>query len=243
MIRPDLARGAAELLEPDRRYAVKGLVKDRWRISARDLRRGRRAKAAVTAPADRMAEADIFLAAYADREGTKYWEAWLFEPMSKREFIDLLAAHSARSADEFDILSRQLLKRALVQAPDLCGRAEAEWLLKNPNTEALVPRSLRRWLQLGEPPVDSLRAEAPDVAANDHKTRGTRRKGPVPGTTDKVAQERRKLFPDIKARLERGAKSVTAAVQELKEALLPGNGTLENKRAALVKLYKREQPK
>jgi hypothetical protein len=65
----------------------------------------------------------------------------------------------------------------------------------------------------------------------------------VPGTTDKVAQERRKLFPDIEARLERGAKSVTAAVQELKEALLPGNGTLENKRAALVKLYKREQPK
>jgi hypothetical protein len=70
----------------------------------------------------------------------------------------------------------------------------------------------------------------------------TRRKGPIPGRTDKVAQAQRKLIPEIEARLERGAKSVTEAVRGL-EGLLPGNGELENKIAALVKRYNREAAK
>jgi hypothetical protein len=142
------AGAAAELPEPQRRRAVKGLVKERWQITADDFRdpESCRSRAQNGYP-ESATEAEIFCRAYGD-EGADYWRAWFFEPMQQREFIDLLATHGAGTLAQYENWGRQLAETRLTEQ---CGRCEAEWLLDNPNTAHLVPPSLRRWLKLDEP--------------------------------------------------------------------------------------------
>jgi hypothetical protein len=153
-IRAD-ARWAAELGEPERRFAIKQLVADRWRISVDGLWKqdaglvpGSGYKIVPGNGVDET-EADIFRLAYGDPAGAEYWRAWLFEPLPKADFINLSAAHRAENAVGWEGLHHRLAK-ALKAFPAECGRAEAERLLANPNTAALLPGSLRRWLQPAE---------------------------------------------------------------------------------------------
>jgi hypothetical protein len=103
---------------------------------------------------------------------------------------------------------------------------------------------LARWLQNRGWPVPpwlnrarrAAEERGPRAAATDAPA--PKRKGPVPGTTDRVAQARRALFPTID-KLRKNSKSVTAAVDRLPDEELPGTGTIENKRLALVKTYNR----
>jgi hypothetical protein len=156
----ELATAAAERLEPERRRAVKGLVKERWEITADDFRdpESCRSRAQNGYP-ESATEAQIFRRAYGDEGGADYWRAWLFEPMPRQDFIDLLATHGAGTLAQYENLRRQLAETRL---PEQCGRWDAEWLLDNPNTTHLVPASLRRWLKPVEPvePTEAV-TEAP----------------------------------------------------------------------------------
>jgi hypothetical protein len=59
--------------------------------------------------------------------------------------------------------------------------------------------------------------------------------------TNKVTQERRKLFPKITELLNNGAKSTTRAVEMLPESELPGDGgTSKSRKSALVRQYNKE---
>jgi hypothetical protein len=102
---------------------------------------------------------------------------------------------------------------------DLVGRLEFDF-------------SALRWYmrqKYGEP-----RLEMPAAAT-------TKQRGPVPGTTDKIAQKRRALFPKITAKIKAGARSVSEAVDQL-NVELPGNGTQDNNKRELVRLFRRENP-
>jgi hypothetical protein len=111
-------------------------------------------------------------------------------------------------------------------------RDAALWLLSLPKRRELVPAGLRAFLEKTAP---ALAAIAPEPRP---------KKGPRPGMTDKVRQQRRKLFDDIDEMLNKGAKSVSQAVRDLQEqiGLLPGSGTEETKQQELVRLYNREKP-
>jgi hypothetical protein len=85
-----------------------------------------------------------------------------------------------------------------------------------------------------------LRPVEPADAAPPRRTK----KGPVPGTTNTITQERRALFPKIDELLSAGAKSVTAAVNQLAESSdLPGtsNTKRESKISLLAKQYRSEK--
>jgi hypothetical protein len=163
------AQQAAACAEPQRRLAVLDLVKERWRPADIDP-----ASALIPGPGYKIVpgdgidetEADIFRLAYGDPAAAEYWRAWLYEPLSKWEFINLLAGHRAESAAHYEILFHRL-EASLKAFPVECGRAEAERLAANPNTAALLPGSLRRWLRPESRAELAVSTPRPDQAALD----------------------------------------------------------------------------
>ncbi|MGC2415974.1 MAG: hypothetical protein WA459_25185 [Stellaceae bacterium] len=102
-----------------------------------------------------------------------------FEPMAKRELIDLLAGSRAEDPVQYENLVRHL-RAVLASAPEMCGRAEAKWLVENPNTQALVPVSLQRWLQPDDVPLANTTQLAPattPVAERDPPEKPPSRRG------------------------------------------------------------------
>lgn len=107
-----MATAAGSMHEPQRRYAVKGLVHERLRQPI-DCIAGR-----VLAAEFPCTIEDIFEAAYDDRAGTAYWDAWwapsgaISELKRLSMLIDLGALHGARSELEYDATRRTLMAAA-----------------------------------------------------------------------------------------------------------------------------------
>jgi hypothetical protein len=129
------AEAASGFDEPGRRFAVLGLIKDRWRSFG----------ATCPKPPLICTEGEIFTLSYGDPSGSKYWLAWLFEPLQKSELANTIAAATTTSPCEWDLHYRRLMQ-ALAARPDPCTRDDVEWLMKNPNTTHLIPASLREFL-------------------------------------------------------------------------------------------------
>ncbi|MGO9047646.1 MAG: hypothetical protein ACLQFW_12280 [Xanthobacteraceae bacterium] len=114
--------------------------------------------------------AEILEAAYDDRQGYRYWELWLFEPLQIYQFAELLALHNA-GTERVRLLDRYLLQiferlRAAAEAGEtwfigdtsplvtenwsslalrnsalaVRPREAITWMRKNPNARGLVPR-------------------------------------------------------------------------------------------------------
>ena len=81
-----MARAVRALHAYQRRYAVKGIIHERFRT---DKIRGE-------AQID-CTECDIFEAAYGDHDGSEYWESWLFENITACDVADVVATHVASS--------------------------------------------------------------------------------------------------------------------------------------------------
>jgi hypothetical protein len=97
-------------------------------------------------------EREIFLAAYGDPEGRKYWESHLSESLSLADFADLLSAHLVgQDAEESQnaIIAALEYSRGERLVPFFGGwdpRADVQWLLDKPKRAHLVPLSLRLFL-------------------------------------------------------------------------------------------------
>lgn len=136
------------------------------------------------------AEAEIFLAAYGDPGGQKYWDAHLSEPIRVYTLAYILSAHLAESVQDLEMAKIATIRafRDAAQAGErwftgettpllaledsqtnfeglgkvkVHPRAAVEWLLSKPKREHLVPGSLRRFLQSGGEPTNAKAPTAP----------------------------------------------------------------------------------
>jgi hypothetical protein len=92
------------------------------------------------------------------------------------------------------------------------------------------------------PPDFERRATKEQPAPPEGEIAQQRRKGPVPGTADTIAKERRKLFLEIDEYVKKRhiSPSMAAAFISYKQKL-PGRGTDQNNKAELVRQYKKER--
>jgi hypothetical protein len=133
----NMARAAAELDEPHRRYAVKGLVHERYRMNI--------VSGEPKQPDARCSEADVFNASYGEPSGAEYWRAWLFEKLSNEELANLLATHVADDEARFDSIKKRLISE-LGKAKLETATETVAWLIENPNTRHLVPKSVQNYI-------------------------------------------------------------------------------------------------
>jgi hypothetical protein len=212
----EMARGASVGPEPQRRESVKGIIHERirlvpiWKSTAR---RGGETKAIAgfEQPYRECSEADIFQAAYGDREGRAYWQASLFEQRPHAELADLLATHVAGNDDEL-----HRIRKAIVVALQNCDPANtfdrALWLFENPNTRRFIPESLARLLIAA---ADS--AEQREAAGT-----GGNQRGPKPGQTtakDRACQIALEILSDEKRRPQFKHGWKTALARQVHQAL------------------------
>jgi hypothetical protein len=140
------AAQARYLTEPRKRWAVMGLIRDRFRW--RRLGDGLFMPAGFAPP---YSEADIFEHSYGDTGGADYWDAWLSRPETAATWATLLATHVAWDEDSFERCRQALLQLLTAPGVPIALRDVVEQLLASPDTRRMVPESLRRHL-------------APDVA-------------------------------------------------------------------------------
>jgi hypothetical protein len=153
----DMATAAAAFHEPFRRQAIMGLMHDRfrWIPSAADPR------------ADQplcCTEAEVFYAGYGDETGSEYWKDWLSGDLTV-ELARILAAHTSRSAEEFDHV-RNTLAPALAPIARRPTREMVEHLIANPDTRRFVPASLRAFLEITSSPA-SVASATPATAQEE----------------------------------------------------------------------------
>jgi hypothetical protein len=142
------AAAAAKFPEPKRRWAVLGLMRQRFQPQtigeavqqAQDLAEGKETSAS------HCTEDEVFEAAYGDASGRDYWDAWLFEGRPVEELAKLLAAHCAASEHEFQAAFSELKEALGRQSHDTSGDS-IRWLISNPNTSHLVPAGLIAFLR------------------------------------------------------------------------------------------------
>jgi hypothetical protein len=134
----DMARAASAFPEPQRRRAIMGLMRERYR--------------SVLSAADSLAgdlpctEVEVFNAGYGDATGRGYWDAWLFPgKATANELAWLIAVHASCSAEEFERVKKQLTA-GLAMIADKPARAMVEHLIADPDTGRFVPASLRACL-------------------------------------------------------------------------------------------------
>jgi hypothetical protein len=140
------AAQARYLTEPRKRWAVMGLIRDRFRW--RRLGDGLFRPAGYAPP---YSEADIFEHSYGNTGGADYWDAWLSWPETAATWATLLATHVAWDEDSFARCHRALLQLLTAPGVSIALRDVVAQLLASPDTRRVVPESLRRHL-------------APDVA-------------------------------------------------------------------------------
>lgn len=140
---------------------------------------------------------EVFEAAYSDRAGRKYWEAYLAQPCGLYAFATALSANLFETAEDLERLRALIIfavqDAARVSEPWLFGdlepllalndrttgfahlsdmkvdpRRAAEWLLSKPMLRHLVPLSLCDFLQsCGRPDLQRVSREASKKAATD----------------------------------------------------------------------------
>jgi len=122
-----------------------------------------------------VTESEFFYAAYGDRRGRKYWEAFLSEPVPVGKLAFVLSVHLPVRADQLEwqraeillaladaaeagepwfigntaalLAFRQSRNGAELAAIKVRPRAAVEWFLAMPKREHLVPDSLRSFLE------------------------------------------------------------------------------------------------
>ena len=134
-----MAAAAAAFPEPFRRYAVLGLLRERFRQTIGDATTGRPVE-----PSCRGAE--VFFAAYGDVTGRAFWRAWLFPGNATADWLaSLLAVHVSRSEAEFEHVCK-MLAAALTPLTGRPALEMAEHLAANPDTARYMPASLAEFL-------------------------------------------------------------------------------------------------
>ena len=130
-------------------------------------------------------------------------------------------------------------------------REAIAWLLQNPNSRHLVPTTPREMVESSvvpaiSPPAtgmtdDQIETEtnSTPVLSGNSIPRG--RRGPKPGTVDRLGEPDRALFPNIKRIMKKGPTSCHAACIELAEAgKVKGTGTLLNRAKRLAQRFRKE---
>lgn len=132
-----MAAAARDFREPQRRFAVKGLIHGRYR--------GMVDNGALAFPSVPLcSEAEIFERAYGDPDGLDYWDAWFFDRLPIGELTKLVAVHAAQSEHALPPLVSHLRKILEGLFPVSCKEA-VEYLIAHPDTRELVPGSLKKW--------------------------------------------------------------------------------------------------
>jgi hypothetical protein len=178
--------GARTLARRQRRYAVLSIIRNSIMparmFDGKALRLGRGVRPRMEAR--RTTVARVFLDAYGDETGAEYWAAWIdaTDPDPDEKIARLLATHVAAEKegrigkdrdDSFDWRARSEIrswveKRCkavldLVSNKDRSLRERINKLAADPNSEDLIPSSLRRFLSppaiVAAPAVDK---KAPD---------------------------------------------------------------------------------
>ena len=138
------AKEAEKLTEPNKRWAVKSLVHERFRTTpaaAREL-------AEHDAPAPCITDREIFEESYGDPTGRAYWLAWLKGVQDWSELADLLATHSATSEIAYAHIKRELKQALLRASPERDFHEDIESLIADPNTRHLVPETLSAFMSV-----------------------------------------------------------------------------------------------
>jgi hypothetical protein len=179
------ARGARNLPEPERRQAVRRLIREAYRSAPSEAAR---LAAMILTDYERPPTADEIVAEVYDKPAD-YWDGWLFEGNHDAgDLADLLATHAATSGTN-QIEIRDRLLKGLVAAAGRPAREMVKHLIANPDTRRFVPASLQTFLETASLPASA--ASTTPGTAQDVPTGRTGGKG-RPTSMDYIEEELRR---------------------------------------------------